>query len=517
MTLDQGIPAHELAEEVNGAEEPPPKKTTKKRKAAKPNGVVAPPIETQVNGDAMDVDHNGHTRVTNSVRADSEMIASDVESPSVADLPISTLSIGQSAEIQTEQPADLAPHTVFSCSVNDPDKVVNHVKWGRPESNLLLAAGKSLFRLHLVSNYAIEDSGSTLQQLNLDLPLENYSITALCWNARDEVTVAAREERTNELGEVMRSDKILKVIDGGGVYQVVSSTAGLVSTLQYNDARQLLLAISSDDNKGSIKIWKDRDDDAGVQLPSWADFTETTIYDAAWLGEDSFVVCGDQLLAVYDVNESLSCRPKVDTDVTWEIVKCDPTAGIIVALGVKEQQSFLGILRLGNDALTLHTLEYPDIYFTDLDLRRTPDVAENTASPPSAPAPRPALLATCATSGVVRVWDARKPLEGSKALTMADTAVIDDIMATSIAFSPNGQLLAAAGPYAVSVWDLEKRDEPIAVWHAASFTREEWDPSVDGETRLSWDSDSSRLSISLGNQVSVCVISTCTHHVAYTN
>jgi WD40 repeat protein len=74
-------------------------------------------------------------------------------------------------------------------------------------------------------------------------------------------------------------------------------------------------------------------------------------------------------------------------------------------------------------------------------------------------------------------------------------------MANSVAFSPDGRLLAAAGPDAVTVWELEKREEPIAIWRAEGFSRDEWDPSLDGQISLEWDHNSARLSISIGNQV----------------
>ena len=79
MTLDNGIPAHELAAEANGAvQEPPPKKGVKRKKAKQPNGVEPRP-EPETNGDAMEIEHNGVTHVTNSVTAESEAPGSEAE------------------------------------------------------------------------------------------------------------------------------------------------------------------------------------------------------------------------------------------------------------------------------------------------------------------------------------------------------------------------------------------------------------------------------------------------------
>lgn len=109
------------------------------------------------------------------------------------------------------------------------------------------------------------------------------------------------------------------------------------------------------------------------------------------------------------------------------------------------------------------------------------------------------LLATSANSGSARIWDANEPFKAIKKLPTTD-----DTQAFKIAFSPDGSLLAAAGPDAVTVWDVEKREVPIASWRAKDVTCDKWNPGVDGEFSLGWDPDSSRLSIALGNQV--CVI-----------
>lgn len=79
----------------------------------------------------------------------------------------------------------------------------------------------------------------------------------------------------------------------------------------------------------------------------------------------------------------------------------------------------------------------------------------------------------------------------------------DESQAFKISFSPDGALLAAASPDAVTVWNVEKRDVPIASWRAKDFSSEKWNPSVDGEFSLGWDPDGSRLSIALQNQIAV--------------
>jgi transducin (beta)-like 1 len=488
LTLDKGIPAHELAAEANGAvQEPPPKKGVKRKKTKQPNGVEPRPgPEPETNGDAMEIEQNGVTHVTNSVRAESEAVASDAESPTVTDIPISTLSIGHDAEIQTEIVVDLAPGTIFVPQSKDFTRIVEHTSWGPAESPLLLTAGKSLLQVHLVDKDAAAEETS-VRSGDLQVPVINFNITALCWHSRDEITVSAREESFNEVGEKMMMDKLIKLIDGGTSSHVVSSTAGLVNTLRWNAEKELLLSISTDGEKGSIKVWKNDSD----SIPAWTDFTDTVIFDACWISDSAFVVCGIELFKIYEVSEFLTTQRTLDTQVTWETVKFDASSGIIAALGNIGQKHFLGILH-PNDSINLQTHEYPDQYPTDLDfrIRSAANSLTNGTSIPTV------LLATCSMSGAVRVWDANEPFKAIKKLPTTD-----DTEAFKIAFSPDGALLAAAGPDAVTVWDVEKREVPVACWRAKVWASDKWNPGVNGEFSLGWDPDSSRLSIALGNQV----------------
>lgn len=474
-------------------QEPPPKKGVKRKKAKQPNGIEQRP-EPETNGEAMEVEQNGVNHATNSVRAESEPPISEAESPTVADIPISTLSIGQDAEIQTEVVADLAQGTIFIPQSKELAKVVQHTSWGPPGAPVLLAAGKAVLQIHFVTKDAVQENSSPVRTGDVFLPVDNFAITALCWQSPAEITVSAREECSNEIGEKMLVDKLIKLIDGGSNSHVISSTAGLVNTLRWNPDKELLLSISTDGEKGSIKVWKNDSD----SIPAWTEFTDTAIFDALWISDTAFVVCGIELFKIYEVGDTLTTQRTLDTHVTWESVKFDPSSGIVAALGVDGQASYLGILH-PNDSINLQTHDYPDQYPTDLDfrLRTTANALTNGSSVPAI------LLATCSMSGAVRIWDANEPFKSVKWMPTTD-----DSQALKIAFSPNGSLLAAAGPDAVTVWDVERRDVPIACWRAKDWTTDKWDPSVDGEFSLGWDPDSSRLSIALGNQVCSSVLTT---------
>ncbi|CAO2650976.1 Nn.00g092730.m01.CDS01 [Neocucurbitaria sp. VM-36] len=489
LTLDKGIPAHELAAEANGAvQEPPPKKGVK-RKKAKPTNGVEPRPEPEVNGDAMEIEQNGTTHVTNSVRAESEAMASEAESAIVAEIPISTLSIGQDAEIQTEVVADLTPDTIFIPRPKDFASVVEHTSWGPSESPVLLAAGKSLLQVHLVDKEANHETAPSIRTGDVHLSVNNFEITALCWHSHGEMTVSAREQCSNEVGEKIMKDKLIKLIDGGQTSQVISSQAGLVNTLRWNADKELLLSISTDGEKGSIKVWKNASD----AIPAWTEFTDTAIFDALWISESAFVVCGIELFKIYEVNEALTTQRTLDTPITWESIRYDTSSGIVAAMGMEGQTSYLGILH-PNDSINLQTHVYPDQYLTDLDfrVRTSTNTLTNGSSVPSV------LLATSSMSGAARIWDANEPFKCVKKLPTTD-----DTQAFKIAFSPDGMLLAAAGPDAVTVWDVEKREVPVASWRAKEWASDKWNPGIDGEFSLGWHPDSSTLSIALGNQIAI--------------
>lgn len=476
LTLDADIPRHEVQEDTNGsAPDNAPRKGGKRKR--KINGVVEQRMEQHTNGDAMDLDHNGISQVIHTSRGESEAVVSDMESPTVEELPISTLSIGHSTEIQTEKVVDLAPETTY-VKIKEPGKVVTHTLWGSSQAPILLTAGKSILRLHLIPSSGTGHSGG--HSRDLKIPLNNFTTTAICWNSHEEATLAAREEQVNEEGEKMITDKLIKLTDGGTEARILSSVAGMVSTLRWNGSSQKLLSISTNDVAGSIKVWNDDD-----TTPPYIAFPKQAILDAAWMTDTSFVVCGDHFLSIYDIDGELKCQKSFDTDGNWESVKYDPVCGIIACAAFEEMA--LGIVH-PNDLAPLQTHPYPDEYFSDLEFQPIPNQTSYSS-------PSPRLLVTSSTAGVAQVWNANRPFECIHRLVMESNRP-----ACCLAFSPDGFLVAAAGLDTVTVWSPESGGLPKAAWKGHT---EEWDANAEGECSLGWDPDGKKLAYALGNQVAI--------------
>ena len=493
-TFDEPTPIHLPNEEPNGAvHDPAPRKGTGKRKRPKVNGVVDSRLEVQTNGDAMDIDVNGNTHVTNSVRAESETIMSEGESPSVADIPLSTLHIGHDAEIQTEKVADLMETTKF---LSKPLKnvTVDHTIWGPPESKLLLTAGHTLLRFtHLPDDYTNGSNPDILTNFDIPLPLSQYEVTAVCWNSFSELAVAVKEQLTSDDEEVMKVNRLFKITDGGKDTQILSYSGGIVTTLRWNGPRNFLLAISMSDVVSSINIWKGDGED-----PVWSSITESTIMDAIWTGEMSFIVCGTGFLQRYEIGEGLeqrivlNRRTSFDTNEAWEQVKYDPVSGIIACATRQEGQSFLGVIHPRNPE-KLELLEYPEPGLTDLSF-------QSLHRPGPVNSQLPVLLATGSKTGIARLYNVNDSENMFNCLERLGTVDEDNEGIHSVEFSPDGLHLATAGPDTLTIWNMENTEVPIGVWQCKAEC-EEWDPNADDEFKLGWDPDGSRVSIAFGSQV----------------
>ncbi|KAF2803502.1 uncharacterized protein BDZ99DRAFT_526429 [Mytilinidion resinicola] len=488
--LDQQPPP-DLFEETNGTgADAPARRGPTRKKQKKTNGIV----DRQVNGDAMDIDHNGSLQITPSLRGESEAVVSDAESPSVVEeIPISTLSIGQSTYIQTEEHPpwenedptsrglesgypprrELNAPQATNLIAKEPDKEITHTLWDPSAPLLLLTGGKSLARL--------QDITDLRRSLNFQIPLNDFSVTAVCFTSNEEVAIAAREEHINEQGDTMKTDKLIKVIDAGRDSRIISSVVGMVSTLRWNPSSRTLLSVSTTDMAGSIKIWTNDD-----TMPAFTAFAESAIMDAAWMTETEFVVCGLNLVQVYQIDGELKLLHSFKKEGTWETVKYDPMHRIIICAAFEEE--LMGVIYLDVTSKGIQTTKHPDKFFSGMELSSLRQPAGDSGR-------APCFVGTCAAAGAY-VWDVGDSEDPFR--EYRHFAVPLATQARCLAFSNSGELVAVGTKDSVLIWKVVGGAYEVKwLWTEGSDLEQEQ------EQNLSWNHDDSMLAFSIGGQVAV--------------
>ncbi|KAF2497357.1 hypothetical protein BU16DRAFT_457014 [Lophium mytilinum] len=474
--LDQQPPP-DLFEEMNGTSaDAPARRGPAKKKQKKTNGIV----DQQVNGDAMDIDHNGSLQITPSLRGESEAVLSDADSPSVVEeIPISTLSIGQSTYIQTEELPGYPPQRELNAPqatnliAKEPDKEITHTLWDPSASSLLLTAGKSLARLQDITDTDLRRS------LDFQIPLNEFIVTAVCFTSNEEVAIAAREEHINEQGDTMKTDKLIKIIDAGRDSRIISSVVGMVSTLRWNPSSRTLLSVSTTDMAGSIKIWTNDD-----TTPAFTAFAESAIMDAAWMTETEFVVCGLNIVQVYQIDGELKLLHSFEKDGTWETVKYDPLHRIIICAAYEEE--LMGVVYLDVTSKGIQTTKHPDKFFSGLKLSSLRQPAGDSGRVPC-------FVGTCAAAGAY-IWDVGDPENPFQEYRHFSVPLATQ--ARCLAISNSGDLVAVGTKDSVLIWRIIGGAYEVKwLWTEGSGLE------VEQEQHLSWNHDDSRLAFSVGDQV----------------
>ncbi|KAF2141284.1 uncharacterized protein K452DRAFT_272001 [Aplosporella prunicola CBS 121167] len=453
--------------------------STPARKRKKPHG--AP----RVNGD-MEVDTNGALVQHN----ESETVMSDAESPVDEDVPmVTTLSLGESNALQTEKLADLGPQTTF-LRITEPDKTLIHTEWNPTEPQILLTAGESLLRMYMVPSSTQGDAANEPRSQDLEIGLNNFTITALAWTLPGEAVIGTLEDMTADNGQKMSKGKIVHLSPDAKGFQprLVTSVLGSVFALRYNAPANLVLSVSSTDTDSSISVWKEL-----RQEPLCTRQTDKPVFAAEWMSDTTFVVAGYGILETYSINpdNKLTLKKSYATSVHWENLRYDPVCDIIACSSGDRPQ--LGLILSGDDEVRTHSLEGEDI--TGLEF-------QPLANPSSHRPEDPRLLATSSDTGfwTIQFWNAKKPFEPLQKFTSGSVV--------EIAFSPDGYLLAAAGTDTVTFWDPNAGISK-ATWMPREENKEKWDTTLP-ETReteldhgLRWDADGKKLAYKLGNQVSI--------------
>ncbi|KAF1811393.1 WD40 repeat-like protein [Eremomyces bilateralis CBS 781.70] len=431
------------------------------------------------NGDAMEIDTNG-------VR---EYSGPERESPAAEQVP-STMEVGDSVALQSDKPVDLTQTTTFlysnsadSTGANGEDTPFMQTSWSLVEPKLLTAAVENSIRYYVMDG-KLPDSAPSTCSISLEQPVSPapFQIENVCWTQAGDAFITGNEE----LGATMVVGKLFHLDQASQEVNLISPSVGTVMALRWNEKCQQLLVVSTSDVSGAIRIWDTQNAD-----PRWMVHSPTTVMDAVWLSDTKFAVCGEGFIAFYDTTSDPAVQMEISTDIAWESLKFDPICELLAC--VSEGGRHLGIVSEGKN-LVVHNTQEDQITIAEFQPIPNPSLVTATS---------PRLLATASSTGIVEVMNARAPFEVIHRFFMGG------FPAYSMAFSPDGFLLAAAGQEALLVWNPEAGGLPKAIWKWPQGDRA-WATESNGSTEvdeaqssLCWDVDGKKIAYTLGHQIAV--------------
>lgn len=312
---------------------------------------------------------------------------------------------------------------------------------------------------------------------------------------------------------------------------------GIVLNLRYSLDSQYLLVARSNTKRGLVQIWKsprqERDEDSSTLEPiAWRIFDQP-LEDASWVGNDTFVICGDDgQSAMYQVDVTqregmdvisegstairglISRNSKIlDTKLKLDGLRADQPRNIAVFIAIEAKKMIVTSRLYDSEAkpdadVELEFSEEP----TALRFRELPEDDSGVAVDPDLPS----LLAVGFGDGTCAIYSiTQSPEAGVKCMELASLALSEG-PALTIAWSPNGEHLAIGNGELVQMWSADSLRRKNGVRHVAdpSVT---WRPTpetngvVDGEhaekavaqPSLSWSSDGESLAFAVEKQVSV--------------
>lgn len=243
------------------------------------------------------------------------------------------------------------------------------------------------------------------------------------------------------------------------------------------------------------------------------------VEDAAWSDDKTLLICGDGLLALLRIEPwSFGVGSVLETDALWSLIKYDEDTGR--ACCIAPDDSNIALINIVQNQISFHSKTSHGAQITAMEWQPQPQpesvvqVPEPLTQWPVLPAPEPTntdgeatadsnpdqppedhstpmpigprILATAAIDGSIKIWNARNDLICLRTLTM-DT----DAPAMTLAFSPDGIYIAAAGDGRVCIWLVDEGPEPLDVLDRKDRPAVTWcrdlssnlDPSANGEAQ----------------------------------
>ncbi len=366
------------------------------------------------------------------------------------------------------------------------------------------------------------------------------------WNPQDVRSLVTAGEHSHaiswRIGEFkgIGQDGVLNSQGDGLFAEADASTIGIVSAVSWTATGQKLAVASTHQGKAKITImsknWKvlaqlnvagnppivclrwNADNhrllaltSCGVGVSSWITIYEVVNgdiedskpfdlghiqpWDAQWIGDDSFAVCGGDKVFAFQAPGLVPLE--------GEIVKIQEYCGSSSPISL-DYDPTSKLLAASNEDGTVVVWDSPD----------KPKSARHDAAITSIKwqphgADEEPMLASSDDNGNIKIWR-MGPLNLEEAHTVRMTSDV-----VGLAFSPRGNLLAAATNTQVSVWNMKGGVPPTAP--EASWLRPNqevgWQSpkSLDGAEGaediycLSWDAQGSKLAYGVNSRVSICL------------
>jgi len=430
--------------------------------------------------------------------ADVEMTAESSTRPS------NTLEIGQSTGAQT----DPLPPEPFATTILDsmiPGAQIFSINWGRSDPSQLTATGDSIWKSWFIQPTISEDE-QMADSKTVDHGVENskafISASAIARVSEDVALAVEQKEGQAELLLQTASNTALGQATPHMDITCLCPNTDVVVALRWSDSANTLLVLSAAKKRAKISLY------AVAPEPHFVDQTilQNFSFDAVWINDTEFITCGTPHLFLFTLSPTLQITKKLEHTHEFSAMRFDKHTRRVACIDIMAGRLYLldtKLFQLEASATQeggIHAAEWQPI-----DQRWT----ANT----------PRILATASPRGTINIWDARQTLQLLHTFEMGD-----GITAQAIAFSPDGQLIAAAGGNRIRVWkvmDEADKSKPVLQWQAPSSQEEQEEdqdrmdveravPSDYGETwafgQLSWNADGSRLAYSNGDKLRVLAI-----------
>ncbi|KAL1912724.1 hypothetical protein Sste5344_001314 [Sporothrix stenoceras] len=408
---------------------------------------------------------------------------------------------------QVEKVEELAPETTFlrlapdlvadtnslteSQQPGHENPIVLHCEWNPSNPSVLAAAGTdALARIWTISragsnNEPVADHVNGITKAYKDLVdedgAEHSTVTALAWNPNGSTIALATEASSKARVGIWSPD--------GTLLHQYNVREPPVIKLRWNPNGASILGIAPEGSGTLVTVFSAVASGVSSYLLKDHDLSGDPL-DATWTSENSFLVCGGDLLASFSVTDSgifLGKAFNTKKDERFTMVQYDPISRIVATASER------GVIDLWDENGERRTISAHIGLITSLAWQPL----QSTTAPDDE-----RLLASGGEDGAITIWNARLPDSKPKCSMTMDLPVM------ALAFTPDGAFIAGATPDRILIWKVGDhaipraswRREPHPGWHSPKLNND----GDDEDTHcLCWDSTGQKLAYGVNNRLAV--------------